>query len=144
MMLRKVLIAVIPWMVLSRSTAMAQEHPLLIFDHTLAIGTSGPESIISVANASCFPAIGFKMPATTPTSLDGWWCNSSTEYAFVGFSYEITQCPFGSSPFFGSPAHVSVYTGQSKSQLNSEFADIRQRFKGRYIRLYGACDRANY
>ena len=37
-----------------------------------------------------------------------------------------------------------VHTGQSKSKLSSEFADIRNRFKGRYIRLYGACDRANY
>jgi len=42
----------------------------------------------------------------------------------------------------GSQAHI--HAGQSKSKLNSEFADIRNRFKGRYIRLYGACDRANY
>jgi len=110
--------------VLLRSTAAAQEYPLLMFNHTLVVGTSGSESVIS-AGVPCFPAIGFGMPATVPTSLDGWWCNSSTEYAFVGFSYEITQC-------------------QSKSQLNSEFADIRKRFKGRYIRLYGVCDRANY
>jgi len=41
-------------------------------------------------------------------------------------------------------ADVSVHAGQSKSKLNSEFADIRKRFNGRYIRLYGACDRANY
>ena len=37
-----------------------------------------------------------------------------------------------------------THTGQSKSKLSSEFADIRNRFKGRYIRLYGACDRPNY
>lgn len=143
MMLRNALIAVVPWLILSQSTAAAQEHPLLISNHTIVIGTSGPELVAS-ADTSCFPALGFKMPATVPTSLDGWWCNSNTEYAFVGFSYEITQCAFDSSPFFGSLTHVSVCTGQSKSRLNSEFADIRKRFKGRYIRLYGACDRANY
>ena len=35
-------------------------------------------------------------------------------------------------------------SGQSKSQLNSEFADIRKRFNGRYIRLYGACDNKGF
>jgi len=47
------------------------------------------------------------------------------EYAFLGFSYEITAC-------------------QSSSQLKREFADIRNRFKGRYVRLYGACDQDGY
>jgi exo-beta-1,3-glucanase (GH17 family) len=44
-----------------------------------------------------------------------------TEYAFMGFSYEITAC-------------------QSPHQLNAEFADIRKTFNGRYVRLYGFCD----
>jgi len=47
------------------------------------------------------------------------------EYAFVGFSYEITAC-------------------QEPDQLDREFADIRNNYKGRYIRLYGFCDNANY
>ncbi|KIY69813.1 glycoside hydrolase family 17 protein [Cylindrobasidium torrendii FP15055 ss-10] len=65
------------------------------------------------------------MPSTVPDSLDGWWCDSSTEYAFVGFSYEVTAC-------------------QSRSTLNSEFKDIRETFDGRYVRLYGACDRTGF
>ena len=40
----------------------------------------------------CFPAIGFTMPTAIPASLSNWWCNYDTEYAFVGFSYEITTC----------------------------------------------------
>lgn len=42
----------------------------------------------------CFPAIGFKTPSNVPSSLDGWWCDPATEYAFVGFSYEVTACEF--------------------------------------------------
>ena len=83
------------------------------------------------------------MPATIPSSLDSWWCDSGTEYAFVGFSYEITQCE-PTPPTSVYYLIFFVYTGQSKSKLNSEFADIRNRFKARYIRLYGACDRENY
>jgi len=44
-----------------------------------------------------------------------------TEYAFMGFSYEVNAC-------------------QSPSQLNAEFADIRNNFNSRYVRLYGGCD----
>jgi len=36
------------------------------------------------------------------------------------------------------------YTGQSASTLKSEFQDIRNRFNGRYVRLYGACDRNGF
>jgi hypothetical protein len=42
----------------------------------------------------CFPAVGFKMPSATPTSLTNWWCNTDTEYAFVGFGYDISLCDF--------------------------------------------------
>lgn len=43
-------------------------------------------------SASCFPASGFKMPKDVPESLDGWWCDAVDEYAFLGFSYEVTAC----------------------------------------------------
>jgi len=46
------------------------------------------------SGSNCFPAIGFKTPSNVPSSLDGWWCDSATEYAFVGFSYEVTACAF--------------------------------------------------
>ena len=44
------------------------------------------------SGSNCFPAIGFKTPSNVPRSLDGWWCDPATEYAFVGFSYEVTAC----------------------------------------------------
>jgi len=88
-MLRTILFAVLGWLTLSWSIPVVKEHPFLLFNDTLVIGTSEWEP---VSGASCFPALGFKMPATVPNFLDGWWCDSSTEYAFVGFSYEITQC----------------------------------------------------
>lgn len=44
------------------------------------------------AAASCYPALGFKKPDRLPDSLDDWWCDPSDEYAFVGFSYEVTAC----------------------------------------------------
>lgn len=65
------------------------------------------------------------MPSGPPSSTDNWWCNPDTEYAFLGFSYEVTAC-------------------QSLSQLKKEFQDIRKTFNGRYVRLYGACDRKGF
>ncbi|KAF8645871.1 hypothetical protein AX16_007529 [Volvariella volvacea WC 439] len=84
-----------------------------------------PAGVAANAPLNCFPAIGFTMPSSVPSSLDNWWCDYSTEYAFVGFSYEITAC-------------------QSLSQLRREFADIRNTFNGRYVRLYGFCDRSGF
>ena len=134
MMLLRVPLAALAWLTLSWSTLVWAKEGTLLFNDTL--GTGAPES--------CFPALGFEVPATVPSSLDGWWCDSSTEYAFVGFSYEITQCKFDPSRLLVRRLTFGVYTGQSRSRLKSEFADIRNRFNGRYIRLYGACDRANY
>ncbi|KAF9012436.1 glycoside hydrolase family 17 protein [Cyathus striatus] len=76
---------------------------------------------------SCFPALDFKMPRDTPPSshLENWWCDPDTEYAFLGFSYEVTAC-------------------QTPEQLIREFQDIRYHFKSRYVRLYGACDREGF
>ncbi|KAE9411343.1 hypothetical protein BT96DRAFT_952429 [Gymnopus androsaceus JB14] len=69
------------------------------------------------------------MPTVIPpdSSLDdgSWWCDPASEYAFVGFSYEVTAC-------------------QSAEQLQQEFRDIRVRFNSRYVRLYGACDREGF
>ncbi|KAF9532682.1 hypothetical protein CPB83DRAFT_847194 [Crepidotus variabilis] len=74
---------------------------------------------------NCFPALGFAMPSSVPSTVANWWCPYNTEYAFVGVSYEVTAC-------------------QSRAQMNKEFLDIRQKFKGRYVRLYGACDRSGF
>ncbi|KAF9049223.1 hypothetical protein BDZ89DRAFT_940936 [Hymenopellis radicata] len=65
------------------------------------------------------------MPASVPSSLNGWWCPQNQEYGFVGFSYAIDAC-------------------QDIATLKREFKDIRYNFNGRYVRLYGACDRSNF
>ncbi|KAK2462950.1 hypothetical protein APHAL10511_005002 [Amanita phalloides] len=65
------------------------------------------------------------MPRALPDSLHGWWCNPRNEYAFMGFSYAVTAC-------------------QSQQQLRRDFQNIRDRFQGRYVRLYGACDRHGF
>ncbi|KAF9440594.1 glycoside hydrolase family 17 protein [Macrolepiota fuliginosa MF-IS2] len=83
------------------------------------------ENNVSDRLTGCFPGIGFQMPQSPPSSLDGWWCNLNSEYAFVGFSYEVEQC-------------------QSFSTLKRDFTDIKQRFRGRYVRIYGACDRKGF
>jgi len=101
-MLQKISLVVLAWLTLSRSMPLEKEHPFLLFNDTLVIGTSELEQ---AADPPCFPALGFQMPATVPNSLDGWWCDSSTEYAFVGFSYEITQCEID-PPRLNLPAHV--------------------------------------
>ncbi|KZT27959.1 glycoside hydrolase family 17 protein [Neolentinus lepideus HHB14362 ss-1] len=73
----------------------------------------------------CFPALGFPKPPVPPPDNTHWWCDPATEYAFVGFSYEVTDC-------------------QSRERLIEEFRDIRYHFNSRYIRLYGACDREGF
>jgi len=90
--------------------------------------------------SNCFPAIGFKMPRELPSSLNGWWCDMSNEYAFVGFSYEVSECEFNLS----KRSQVVTFLGQSFSGLKRDFTDIRQRFRGRYVRIYGACDKQGF
>lgn len=72
---------------LSSLLALAQSVPVHNTSTSLSKDTKS-------AAASCFPAVGFKMPNGVPDSLDGWWCNMNDEYAFVGFSYEISACKF--------------------------------------------------
>ncbi|KAF7312016.1 B-(1-6) glucan synthase [Mycena indigotica] len=85
------------------------------------VPTRTTEAVARAAPPNCFPALGFTMPSSVPSSLTNWWCDRATEYAFVGFSYEVTDC-------------------QSLSQLRTDFKNIRNTFKGRYIRMYGFCD----
>jgi hypothetical protein len=91
MMLHKIFFTVLASLTVSQSMVAAQGKPLLWFNDTLLIPAPGPHKTIGDADDSCFPALGFKTPDTVPSSLEGWWCDSNTEYAFVGFSYEITQ-----------------------------------------------------
>lgn len=56
----------------------------------------GPEALYPVAHTSCYPAIGFQPPdeKDLPYDTSDWWCPADEEYAFVGFSYEVTACTF--------------------------------------------------
>ena len=90
-----------------------------------------------------FPSLGFQMPSSVPSSLDGWWSDYESEIGFLGFSYSVAGCTFlfdanpRSSAWNTDPMR---YIGQSSNTLNREFQDIRNRFGGRYVRLDGACD----
>ncbi|KAK0529377.1 hypothetical protein OC834_003716, partial [Tilletia horrida] len=72
---------------------------------------------------SCFPALDFKMPDEVPDAdaPDGWWCDMQDEYAFLGFSYDLSSCP-------------------SLKTLRADFKRMRTEFNSRYVRLYSACD----
>jgi hypothetical protein len=54
--------------------------------------TDGTEPNTTPAASSCFPALDFVMPANPPADLNNWWCSATTEYAFLGFSYEVEAC----------------------------------------------------
>ena len=105
--------------------------------------TSG--SVVNgVYTPNCFPAVDFKMPNATPTSLTNWWCNTDAEYAFVGFSYDISPCNY----FF---CEINIFymltatsSGPNLTQLKTDFLDMRRTFKARYVRLYEACDNKGF
>ncbi|KAF5342415.1 hypothetical protein D9611_001374 [Ephemerocybe angulata] len=80
---------------------VASAHPLNTTSDGLSVEA---RAVHASAPPNCFPALGFKMPSSIPSSLNNWWCDYSTEYAFVGVSYEITAC-------------------QSLDTLKREFAD---------------------
>lgn len=74
-----------------RNHARAGNHVRAVAASSNSTSTSSTNSS-SNSNSNCFPALGFKMPATVPSTTDNWWCDPSTEYAFLGFSYEVTAC----------------------------------------------------
>ena len=90
---------------------------------------------------NCFPAVGFNTSSEVPASLDGWWCDPVDEFGFLGFSYEITLCehPHVSFHPLGLRIALLVRSGPSLTQLQTDFANIRNTFNSRYVRLYGAC-----
>ena len=94
--------------------------------------------------SNCFPAPSFNMPKSfLPESIDDWWCDQRTEYAFLGFSYEVTACELCPYRLCGLDSFWTRL-GQSLPQLRSDFQNIRNRFHGRYVRLYGACDQNGF
>jgi hypothetical protein len=116
------------------------------FNESVSSSLAAPASVPSESHhdANCFPSLSFKTPPHIPSSIDGWWCSATTEYAFLGFSYEVTPC---ASVFFNESIVTRTLTlsaGQSLQQLKNDFADMRSTFHSRYVRLYGACDREGF
>ena len=55
--------------------------------------TSNPSSgQVDVATNDGFPSLGFDMPSSVPSSLDGWWSDYESEIGFLGFSYAVSGC----------------------------------------------------
>jgi hypothetical protein len=108
--------------------------------------SNGGYEVESTTASNCFPALGFKMPSEVPqnSQFSSWWCKPENEHAFMGFSYEVTACERLVNVLVFRSALLIVSEGQSKSQLISEFKDIRSHFNSRYVRLYGACDRDGF
>lgn len=109
--------------------------------------TSNPSTgRVDVVNNNGFPSLGFNMPSSVPSSLDGWWSDQRSEIGFLGFSYSVSGCmPLCDAPLsliYGSDR--LWLPGQSAGTLKSEFKNIRNKFNGRYVRLYGACDRNGF
>jgi hypothetical protein len=58
----------------------------------VAVGNAPPIASTDNSSSPCFPSADFQMPSTVPSSTQSWWCPADTEYAFLGFSYEVTAC----------------------------------------------------
>ena len=54
--------------------------------------SSNPSNQINAANSGGFPSIGFKMPSSVPSSINGWWSDYKSEIGFLGFSYAVDSC----------------------------------------------------
>lgn len=56
--------------------------------------SSSSSSSSQKGGSSCFPALGFKMPGDVPSFLKNWWCEPSTEQAFVSENDKtyLTHC----------------------------------------------------
>jgi len=68
---------------------------------------------------TCYPNAQAVIPTAvaTPDSLKAWWCDPSTEYAFLGFSYSLENCP-------------------SASTMATDFLRMRTDYQARYVRIY--------
>ena len=94
-----------------------------------------------------FPSLGFKMPGSVPSSLNGWWSDYKSEIGFLGFSYPIFSCtfPFGANPRASAWNSDPIrFLGQNAATLQSDFNDMRTRFNSRYVHLEGACDQDGF
>ena len=56
----------------------------------------GSDTTASNTTRLKFPDLGFTMPSLVPSSIEDWW-TKEREYAFLGFSYEVTACELSCS-----------------------------------------------
>lgn len=61
-------------------------------------GTDTDTNQFNAANNGGFPSLGFKMPDSVPSSVDGWWSDYKSEIGFLGFSYAVDACTFLADP----------------------------------------------
>ena len=54
--------------------------------------TNDPSSQLDTTGNGGFPSLGFSMPSSVPSSLDGWWSDYTSEIGFLGFSYAVDNC----------------------------------------------------
>ncbi|MBW0523056.1 hypothetical protein O181_062771 [Austropuccinia psidii MF-1] len=78
-------------------------------------------------NQMCYPSPtgSMNLPQDTPFELNqtktSWWCDQRDEYAWLGFSYDVSECP-------------------TRPEMIDSFKWMRNNKKARYIRIYSACD----
>ena len=125
------------------TTSAGQSHETATSPQDIPDGGEGTPQ----PSANCFPALGFKMPGEVPEDESSWWCDPASEYAFLGFGYEVTACERIARSWrdiIDVGLIICKLPGQSPQQLKAEFTNIRNKYKGRYIRLYGVCDKQGY
>jgi hypothetical protein len=79
-------------LVLATGTRPLSRRPHCRNDSSFNESVSSSLAVPASVSSKCFPCLGFKTPSNVPSSIDGWWCSPTTEYAFLGFSYEVTSC----------------------------------------------------
>ena len=83
--------------VLQRTTRAHRWEPTKTIGEQHLIPAGSATAKMGGQPPNCFPAIGFKMPGSIEdieraSRNSNWWCDYNTEYAFMGFSYEVTAC----------------------------------------------------
>lgn len=70
---------------------------LSLTTHAVPLDEGAKVRVRTTAATGGFPSLGFQVPETVPSSLEGWWADEETEYAFLGFSYDVSQCKWSPS-----------------------------------------------
>ncbi|CAH7672209.1 glycoside hydrolase superfamily [Phakopsora pachyrhizi] len=77
---------------------------------------------------SCFPSNNRFIdivPDPLASPPRGWWCDSSQEYGWLGYSYDVGDCP-------------------TETELIKTFSWMRNVKGARYVRIYSACDQPRF